>query len=104
MRKLLGLLVGALAALGAVALVPLLYPHPAVVKHYGILIPPSLGGAPFDPVHGPFYVSATGSDGARGSTDAPWRTFDGARANVRPRHAGMTADIYVYLGTGFYPN
>lgn len=49
-----------------------------------------------------YYVSASGSDEATGSVDAPFQTLTWARDVVRGIRADMSGDIYVYLRGGDY--
>jgi len=49
-----------------------------------------------------FYVSLNGNDANPGSIDAPFKTIERAKEEVRKYNDDMTGDIYVYLREGVY--
>jgi len=52
---------------------------------------------------GPFWVSASGDDASGdGSRGAPWRSWSGAAARVRPLLPAMAADLFVFFEPGSY--
>lgn len=49
-----------------------------------------------------FYVATNGNDENSGTIDAPFKTLERAKAEVRKVNGDMTGDIYVYIREGVY--